>query len=173
MQKGSSLEGFNVLYDGTGNSDATIATKITCHALIDSELVELVQRYGFGTKKDIPLGKLPELWPFDLIKRPLITEAQRFIDQVATQGYIAQTGPYAFRLWGPYMEKVGTPQDWTPEAGNDFISKQAQQRKATRVFGYQGNEFNLSKGCAFLIQGEFTKKGSLGKVDEQTGVVLV
>lgn len=172
MKKGSALEGFSVLYDGTGNSDATVASKVTCHAVIDAELVQLVQRYGFKAHRGTPLGKLPELWPFDLIRRPLLAEAQRFIDQIATQGYVAMSGPHAFRLWGPYTEKVGAPQTWTPEAGNDFIPKH-EQREAVKAFGYRGDEFDFRKGCAFLIQGEFTRKANLGHVDETTGVLLV
>lgn len=172
MSKGSAFDGFNVLYDGTGNSDATVATRIVCHATVDAELVELVQRYGFKAHRGTPLGRLPELWPFDLIKRPLIAEAQRFIDQIKTQGYSALSGPHSFQVWGPYTEKVGEPVDFYPEAGNHLIPKHEQQ-VATRAFGYKGDEFDFRKGCAFLIRGEFTKKASLGRVDEQTGVILV
>ena len=172
MPKGSSRDGFTALYDSTGNSASTVQQDICCHAVVEYELVRKCQVAGMKPSKGTPLGKLPELWPFDVIKRQLMAEAYRFVSQIATQGYIPESPVYSFRLWGPYTEKVGTPRDWTPEADNPFIPV-GEKRKVTTAWGYQGDELNIEKGCAFLIQGSFLRKASLGRVEEETGVLIV
>ena len=168
--KGSALEGFSALYDGTGNADLTILESITTRCTLEYELVELCQRHGGRVSRGKPIGLLPELWPHDLMKRALIEHAEEFARQIKGQGFEPQSGVYAFKLWGPYTEKVGQPREWVPEEGNPLIS---QPRKAQQVFGYRGNEFDWNKGATFLIQGNFTRAAKHGHVSEENGVIWV
>lgn len=161
-----------VLYDGTGNAEATVAEAVQTKCVLDYELVERVHNAGGRPYKGLPLGTLPELWPFDMLKRPLVAHAEEFVRQIGLQGYRPVTNVEQFVVWGPYMEKVGELREWVPEAGNHLIPKHAQ-RTAQRVWGYRGDEFDWHKGCAFLIQGEFTRHARHGHVDEQTGSILV
>lgn len=156
MNKGSSLDGFAALYDGTGNSSAVLRQDITTKVVVDYELVQRCQAYGDKPHKGTPLGLFPELWPFDMLKRLLVEQAHKFVRQIALTGFVAVGDVYSFRLWGPYTEKVGAPQTWTPEAGNHTIPKH-QQRTAQKVWGFRGDELNFDKGCVFLIQGTFDR----------------
>ena len=93
--------------------------------------------------------------------------------QIKTHGYEVGGSPHSFKASGPYTEKVSRePVFWTPEDGNPLIPKHARQQ-AIRVQGYRGDEFDWSKGAAFLIQGTFTRKASRGLVSEETGVIFV
>jgi hypothetical protein len=171
--KGTALEGFFALYDGTGNSQTTIRETVTTKCLLEYEQVELVHNHGGKPLRGTPLGKLPEMWPFDLLKRPLLEHTRKFIQQIATHGYHPLTGEYEFKAWGPFMEKIGDDlSEWTPEEGNHLIPK-AHQRKAVKAWLYRGDEFQWSKGCAYLIRGEFTRYAGHGAVDEETGVIIV
>lgn len=165
-ERGSALEGFAALYDGTGNSESTVAERITTKCVIETELVELCQAHGDKPHKGTPLGKLAELWPFDALKRPLLEHAREFVRQVGLQGYQPVTNVEQFTLFGPYMEKVGDIRPWVPEAGNHVIPKH-EQRTAQKVWGYQGDEFDWDKGCAFLIQGKFTIAAKHGFVSDE------
>src|SRR3990167_8197815 len=85
--RGSALEGFFAVYDGTGNADVTIASEITCKANVSYELVKqwqiaMRQARRDPTLRGKPLGRLPELYPFDLLKRPLVAEAHEFVRQI-------------------------------------------------------------------------------------------
>jgi len=172
MDKGTAFAGFAALYDGTGNSAATVAITVRCHITVDYELVKRVQMMGDRPHHGTPIGRLPELWPFDMLKRKVVAEAERFVKQIATQGYEATQPVTTMQLWGPYTEKVGAPHDWIPEAGNHLIPEHLR-RKATTVWGYRGDELSPHKGCAFFILGHFTRAAVLGRVDEQTGVLIV
>ena len=171
--RGSALEGFAALYDGTGNSGATVFEVITTRCTVDYELVDLCQQCAGGVSHGEPLGKLLSLWPHDMLKRALVSHAEEFVRQVAKHGFSALSGVYAFRLWGPYMEKLTpTLRTWTPEEGNHLIPNHLK-RKAVSVQGYRGDEFNFNKGAAFLIQGSFTRLANLGHVSEENGVLWV
>ena len=170
--KGTSYEGFNALYDGSGNSGLTISERVTTKCVVDYELVRLCQDKGMGVCKAKPLGKMLELWPYDRLKRILIDHTRLFTEQIATQGYHALTGIYEFRVWGPYTEKVGTPHDFVPEADNPFIPA-SERQTATTVWGYQGDEMSFDKGCVFIIQGRFTRHAKYGHVEEETGVIVI
>jgi len=170
--RGSALEGFNVLYDGAGYGSMVVAEKVQTKCVLDYELVRQCQLHGDKPHKGDPLGKLPELWPFDMLKRPLLEHARLFVSQIASQGFVPMTDVYAFKVWGPFTEKVGEVRTWTPEEGNHTIPKH-EQRQAVRAWGYQGDEFDFEKGCAFIVQGEFTRNTKHGHIDEQTGRVYV
>ena len=168
--RGSAFEGFAALYDGTGNSDATIVETVATKCVLDYELVQLVHNHGGKPFKSVPLGKLPELWPFDLLKRPLLEHAEEFVRQIGVQGFQSLTNVHQFLVSGPFSEKVGEMRSWTPEAGNHLIP---HPRTAERVWGYRGDEFDWHKGCAFLITGQFTRHARHGHIDEQTGMVYL
>ena len=168
--RGSALQGFAALYDGTGNSSATIFETVATKCVLDYELVQTVQNHGGRPLKSEPLGKLPELWPFDLLKRPLLEHAEEFVRQIGKQGFEPLTNVHQFLVSGPFSEKIGEPRQWTPEAGNHLIP---HPRQAERVWGYRGDEFDWHKGCAFLISGVFSRNARHGFVDEQTGKVIV
>lgn len=172
MQRGSALEGFAALYDGTGNESAVVPCRISCRVTVEYELVRLFQARGGGVCRGKPLGRLPELWPFDLLKRPLVEEAQEFVRQVGLQGWRPLTPATFFEVWGPFTEKVGTPHDWVPEADNPFIPDHEKQ-VATTAWLYAGHELRVDKGCAFFIRGEFARKATLGSIDEERGLILV
>ena len=172
MDKGSALDGFAALYDGTGNSAATILETVTTKCVLEYELVRLCQVKGDRPHKGTPLGRFPELWPFDLLKRPLVEHAQEFVRQIAGQGFSPLTTVDQFQVWGPYTEKVGEPHDWIPEEGNHLIPRH-ERKTATTAWGYRGDELNVEKGCAFLIQGKFTRAARHGHISEETGRILV
>lgn len=170
--RGTALEGFFALYDGSGNSETTIRETVTTKCVLEFEQVQLVHNHGGKPYRGIPLGTLPELWPFDLLKRPLLDHAREFIKQVKTHGFHPLTSEYEFKVWGPFSEKVGEIKEWVPEADNPFIPE-AHKQKATSTWLYRGDEFNWERGCAFLIKGDFTRYAGTGHVDEQTGVIIV
>ena len=170
--RGTALDGFIALYDGTGNSETTLHESITTKVVVDYELVCLCQEHGDRPHKAAPLGKFSELYPFDMLKRPLVAHAEEFVRQIKGKGYEPVTSIYEFQVWGPYTEKVGALGEWTPEEGNHTIPRQ-QRRKAARAWGYQGDELSFELGCAFLIQGHFTRHARYGHIDEQSGVILV
>lgn len=170
--RGSALDGFAALYDGTGNANTLVRETVQTKCVLDYELVRLCHQHGDRPHKGDPLGTFPELWPFNALKRPLIEHAREFVRQIKTQGFEPLSDVYAFKVWGPFTEKVGDIKTWTPEEGNHTIPKH-EQRKAVRAFGYRGDEFDFNKGCAFVIQGEFVRNTKHGSIDELTGRIYV
>ena len=168
--KRSRFAGAAILFDGSGNAEATVAETITTKIVLDHDLVQAVHDAGGRPCKAEPLGLLPELWPFDALKRPLLEHAKEFVRQVGGHGYQSLTNVEQFLVWGPYSEKVGDIAPWVPEEGNHLITN---PRTAQRVWGYQGDEFNWERGCAFLIQGTFTRHARHGHVDADTGRIYV
>ncbi len=149
-----------------------VVQRVSCHVTVEYELVRKYQMAGGGTHRGTPLGKMPQLWPFDLLRRPLVAEAEEFVRQIGTHGYEPRTSIYEFKVWGPYTEKVGEPSDWKPEEGNHMIPKH-QQRTAAKVWGYREDELSVELGCAFFVQGEFSIPASRGHVEEERGVLIV
>jgi hypothetical protein len=175
--RGTALEGFAALYDGTGNADAVIAQTITCRVTLEYELVRTWQdamRAAHRSPKlhGMPLGLLPDLWPFDALRRPLMEQATEFVRQIGLQHYEPTQPVTAFEVWGPYSEKVGTPRDFVPEEDNPFIPK-SERKTATTAWLYGGNESPIHFGCAFLIQSEFTRKARYGHETDREGVIVV
>lgn len=167
---GSALDGFVALYDASGNADAVVPMTVATKCLLDWDLLELCQRHGARPNRGDPLGTLPELWPFDMVKGQLLNQAREFRSQIGKKGYEALTDVYAFNVWGPYMEKVGEIRPWVPEADNPFV---AEKRTAQRVWGYEGDEFNFDKGCVYQIVGKFLRRASEGHIGEEDGVIYV
>ena len=172
MERGSALEGFAALYDGTGNSAATVPITVQTKVTVDDDLVQLCHSFGERPFRDQPLGRISDVYPFVMLKKPLLEHAREFSRQVRSQGYEARTPAEEFLAWGPYMEKVGEVQEWIPEEGNHVIPAHLR-RKAVRAWGYRGDEFNWNKGASFIIVGSFQKAAALGRVSEETGVIIV
>lgn len=170
--KGSALDGFWALYDGTGNAESTVGMSVQTKIVLDYDLVQLCQDHGDKPHKATPLGRFPELWPFDMLKRPLVEHAEEFVRQIKTKGYEATTPVTEFKVWGPYMEKVGDLKTFVPEEDNHVIPNWAK-RTAHQAWLYQGDEFDWEKGCAFIIVGFFTRPANLGVLSEETGKVIV
>lgn len=175
--RGTALEGFFAHYDGTGNSDVTVAQTITVRVRLEYELVrkwQFAQRQAKRNPKleGVPLGRLPELYPFDMLKRPLLEEAQEFVRQIGTHGWTTTRAISEFRVWGPFPEKVGESHDWVPEADNPFIPKE-DKKVATTAWLYRSDELPVDKGCAFFIKGQFTRAAKHGHVEEERGIILV
>lgn len=170
--RGSALDGFSALYDGTGNASAVVDQRITTRCVLDYELVKTVQMAGDSPHKGTPLGTISRLWPVEMLRNALLAHAEEFVRQIKAQGYEALSSVYEFRVFGPYTEKVGQPSDYVPEADNPFIPKQDKQT-ASKVWGYRGDELDVNKGVAFLIQGHFTRHARHGKVEERSGLLLV
>lgn len=175
--RGSALEGFSALYDGTGNADATVSSTITCKAKAEYELVRDWQTAMRATGRNPklrgkPLGLLPDLYPFDMLKRPLVNEANEFVRQIGLQHWSPLTSIYEFKVWGPYAEKVGESHDWVPEADNPFIPEHEKQ-VATTAWLYGGSELPIALGCAFFIEGVFIRSAQHGHVDEERGIIVV
>lgn len=170
--RGSALDGFSALYDGTGNSSAVISQRITTKCTLDYELVKKVQMAGDKPHRGDPLGRISALFPVDMLRRALVAHANEFVRQVKLAGYEAETSVYEFEVYGPYTEKVGAVADYQPEADNPFIPKH-ERRTAAKVWGYQGDEFDLHKGVSFLIRGRFTRHAKHGHVEEEKGLILV
>lgn len=168
-RKSPAIEPPFVLYDGTGNSDATVKETVGTKCVLPYELVQRVHDAGGRPYKAVPLGTLPELWPFDALKRPLIAQAREFVRQISGQGFRPLTNVEQFLVWGPYSEKVGDMREWVPEAGNHLI---ANPRTAQQVWGYQGDEFNWHMGCAFMIQGTFTRHARHGHVADDGRIIV-
>lgn len=96
--RGTALDGFAALYDGTGNSTAVVPETVQTKVTVDYELVKACQSAGDRPHRGDPLGTFPELWPFDGLKRPLIEHAQEFVRQLKTHGFEPLTDVYAFRV---------------------------------------------------------------------------
>lgn len=169
---GSGLDGFAALYDGTGNSDVTIGETVTTKCVLPYDLVQRVQDAGVRPLDGKPIGSISALWPMSMLREKLLQHVAVFVSQIQKHHYEPLDRDGQFLVWGPYTEKVGPLAEYTPEAGNDFIPDYAK-RKAERVWTYQGDEIDWSKGCAFLIRGRFTRHARYGTVDEQTGVLVV
>ncbi len=176
--RGSALDGFAALYDGTGNADAQVPSTIKCKVNVGYELVRTWQIAMRATRRNpklegTPLGLLPELYPFDQLKRPLVAEANEFVRQIGTQGWQPLTPIYEFKVWGPFAEKVGVSHDWVPEADNPFIPEHEKQ-VATTAWLYGGDELPpAAMGCAFFLEGLFNRAASHGFVDERLGIIVV
>jgi hypothetical protein len=173
--RGTALEGFAALYDGTGNADAVVAQTITCRVTLEYELVRTWQdamraAHRSTALRGKPLGLLPDLWPFDALRRPLMEQASEFVRQLGLQHYEPTQHITSFEVWGPYSEKVGTPRDWVPEADNPFIQ---DKKVATTAWLYGGNESPIHLGCAFLIRSEFTRKAKYGHETDKEGIIVV
>ena len=170
--RGSALDGFAALYDGTGNRDSVVPISIQTKVVLEDDLVTLCHQRGERPYRNQPLGAISDLGPGALLKQPLLSHAREFARQVRSQGYEAAADPEEFLAWGPYMEKVGPIQTWVPEADNHVIPDHLK-RTAHRTWGYQGDEFNWQKGAAFIIVGSFQKAAVMGLVAEETGVIVV
>jgi hypothetical protein len=171
-ERGSALDGFTALYDGTGNSSAVVEQRITTKCTLEYEMVRKVQMAGDRPHKGTPLGRISQLFPTEMLRRALLEHANEFVRQIRMQGYEPLTSVYEFQVFGPYTEKVGEPKDFSPEADNPFIPKH-EQRTASKVWGYREDEFDVNKGVSFLIRGQFTRHARHGKVEEGTGLLLV
>ena len=112
------------------------------------------------------------MYPFDMLKRPLVATANEFVRQIGTHHWQPIAGVYELRVWGPFTEKVGEPHDWVPEADNPFIPKH-EKRVATTAWGYSGDELPVDLGCVFFIKGLFTRAAKYGHVDEKRGLIVV
>lgn len=173
--RGSALEGFAALYDGTGNADAVVAQTITCRVTLEYEMVRDWQdamraARRSPTLRGLPLGLLPSMYPLDSIKGPLMEECTEFVRQIGLQHYEPTKYITQFEVWGPYSEKVGTPRDWVPEADNPFVQ---DKRVATTAWLYGGNESPIHLGCSFLVRSEFTRKAKYGHETDKEGVIVV
>lgn len=175
--RGTALEGFFAHYDGTGNASETIASEIKCRVTLEYELVKKWQIAMHKANRDPklrgrPLGLLPELYPFDLLKRPLLEQANEFVRQIGTHHWSPIGGVYEFKVWGPFPEKVGQSFDFKPEADNPFIPEH-EKKVASTAWLYSGSELPIRFGCAFFIVGTFTREAKYGHVDEQRGLIVV
>lgn len=175
--RGSALEGFSAIYDGTGNADATVSSTIKCRVNLGYELVKTWQTAMRSTRRSPklqgkPLGLLPELYPFDQLKRPLIEQANEFVRQIGTHNWMPLMSIYEFKVWGPYAEKVGISHDWVPEADNPFIPEH-EKRVASTAWLYGGGEVPIALGCAFFIEGVFMRSARHGHIDEGRGLIVV
>ena len=173
--RGTALEGFSALYDGTGNADAVIAQHVQCKVVLEYEMVRdwqtAMRAAGRSpTLRGKPLGLLPPVYPLDAIKAPLMREASEFVYQIGLQGFESTQHITSFEVWGPYSEKVGTPRDWVPEEGNDFIK---EKKTATTAWLYGGNESPIHLGCAFFLRAKFTRKASYGHETDKEGIIVV
>lgn len=170
--KGSAYDGFAALYDGTGNSNTTVFETVATKCVLEYELVQKVQDAGLAPLNGAAIGSISSLWPHSMLRQQLANHAAEFLRQIATQGFLTNQSAEALPVWGPFTEKVGPMRPYTPEASNDFIPDHAK-RSAERVWGYRGDELDWSRGCAFLIQGAFTRHSSYGTVDNVTGRMVV
>jgi hypothetical protein len=175
--RGTALEGFAALYDGTGNADAVVSQWVRCKVVLEYEMVRdwqtAMRAAGQSpTLRGKPLGLLPHVYPLDAIKGPLMKEATEFAYQIGLQGFKSDKYITSFEVWGPYAEKVGTPRDWVPEEDNPFIAK-ADKKTATTAWLYGGNESPIQHGCAFFIRSEFTRAARYGHEDEKEGLIVV
>ncbi len=177
MDKGTALDGFFAHLDAPGMRDVVVDQDITTNVSVEYELVkkwQIAQRNaGRDPKvKGVPLGLMPELYPFDLVKRPLVEQANEFVRQIALKGYSPTTDIYSFEVWGPYTEKVGAYREFVPEADNQFIPV-SEKKTAMATWLYGGDETRIDMGCVFRLKGLFTRKANLGYVEEKTGVLIV
>lgn len=173
--RGTALEGFAALYDGTGNADAVIAQHVKCKVVLEYELVKdwqtAMRAAGQSpTLRGKPLGLLPSMYPMDAIKQPLMREAIEFVYQIGLQGFEPTQHITSFEVWGPYSEKVGTPRDWVPEEDNPFVK---DKKTATTAWLYGGNESPIHLGCVFFLRAQFTRKATFGHETDKEGVIVV
>jgi hypothetical protein len=153
----------------------------------DSGLVLTCQRMGDKPHRGTPIGKIPELYPRDALKRLALSETKTFIRHMKNQGYEAQEAPTEMELWGPYREKMdmgkgGSVVNW--EEGNPTIP---QGHWGTAAHGVWTPDSKLGprkldpttvrdhrdwkRGVVFLVRGKFL--ATHGHQEEKTGETIV
>lgn len=157
---------------------------LVCKFRADPELALHCQ--GAGLHRGIPIGKMLELWPTDMLKRQALSEAKTFVGHMKRQGYIPQQAESEMELWGPYREKLNMAKGTELvnfEAGNHLIPQghwgsaahgvtKADSRKP-RVLSREQllDSEDWQLGVAFLIRGKFL--ATQWKESESDGTLIV
>ena len=153
---------------------------------VDTDLILQCQRYGGGRYRGKPIGKLPELYPQDRLKRQAVEICKTFIQHMKLQGYEAREPATQMELWGPYREKLDMSkahQLTNFEEGNPFIPEGHFGHPMSGwahdgITGPRTLDTNLLRdhrdwqlGAFFIIRGKFI--ATKGTEEETTGTVLV
>src|SRR3989304_5448448 len=78
---------------------------LTAKFPLDPELVMRCQRAGSGVYRGTRVGQLPELYPYDALKRQVVGQAKTFLRHMRSQGYEPTQAETELELWGPYRER--------------------------------------------------------------------
>ena len=153
----------------------------------DADLVLTCQRMGDKPHRGTPIGKIPELYPRDALKRLALSETKTFISHMKNQGYEAQEAETEMELWGPYREKLDMGKGAALvnfEEGNPLVPQGHWGSAARGVWKHDGitgprkldpktvkGHQDWKRGVIFLVRGKFL--ATHGHQEETTGTLVV
>lgn len=160
---------------------------LTARFPLDTDLVLTCQRVGGKPYRGTPIGKIPELWPFDALKRIVRNHAKTFIRHMKAQGFEAQQAETEMELWGPYREKLDMRKGDALvnfEEGNPLVPQGHWGHAATGAWEHDGtlgprqldpkamkDHRDWKMGVVFLVRGKFL--ATHGHQEETTGTLVV
>ena len=154
---------------------------------VDLDLVLTCQRVGDKPYRGTPIGKIPELWPREGLKRTILGYAKTFIRHMKAQGYEAQQAETELELWGPYREKMDMGKGGALvnfQEGNPLVPQGHWGTAAHGLWEHDGitgprqldpkvakGHQDWQRGVVFLIRGKFL--ATHGHREETTGSTIV
>ncbi len=160
---------------------------LTAKFPVDAELVLRCQRAGDQPHKGTIIGKMLELYPYDVLKRIVLGHTKTFLSHMKAQGYVPQQPETEMELWGPFREKLDMSKSAdlvNIEEGNHTIPEGRYVTAARGVWGHDGvkgpreldkrtllDHRDWQRGVFFSVRGRFL--ATKGKREEATGTLIV
>jgi hypothetical protein len=162
-----------------------VPTYLTAKFPVDAELVLRCQRAGDKPHKGTIIGKMLELYPYDVLKRIVLSQTKTFLGHMKRQGYIPQQAETEMELWGPYREKVDMSKASdlvNIEEGNPTVPEGRYASAARTASAAERGPRELDRktlldhrdwqrGVFFSVRGRFL--ATRGTREEATGTILV
>ena len=153
---------------------------------VDSELVLRCQKAGDQPHKGTRVGKILELYPYDILKGQALEQAKVFCQHMRSQGYEPLQEPTEMELWGPFRERLDTSKAATLknfEEGNHLVPQGRWGSAAHGVWRHDSvrgprrldrqtvlNHPDWKYGIVFMLRGKFLATG--GHL-EDSGTLIV
>lgn len=153
----------------------------------DSGLVLTCQHMGDKPHRGTPIGRIPELYPRDALKKLALSETKTFIGHMKNQGYEAQEAATEMELWGPYREKMDMGKGDSLvnfEEGNPLIPQGHWGTAAHGIWQHDGiggprqldpkkvrDHRDWKRGVVFMVRGKFLATRQFQ--EEKTGETVV
>lgn len=168
-----------------------IPVLLNCKFKADPELVLRCQGAGQQPLHGLPIGRMPDFYPFLALKRIAMEECQTFVGHMRNQGFEPREAESQMELWGPFREKMDMSRGAALEnfeEGNHLIPQGKWRSQAHGAWAPEGtgraalgpqmldkervlHSQDYKHGIAFFIRGRFL--ASHGKEEEETGTLLV
>ena len=159
---------------------------LTAKFPVDPELVVRCQQAGDRPHRGTRVGKMLELYPYDVLKRLATAQAKTFLRHMRNQGYEPLQAETELELWGPFRERLDTSKAADLknfEEGNHLIPQghwgsaahgvwrhdlvRGPRQLDVTTLGHRDWRF----GVVFMLRGKFLATG--GHREETTGTLLV